>query len=97
MTKSPETSKEETMDAKEHKVDLTWHDKKSVEAVAALVTVRERSTAFDELQVNVQNLKDTHKNATPVKEWKSTTKNKKMTKKQEKYKKDKERKSKNSK
>ena len=68
MTKSPEINKEESMDTKEHKVALTQHNNKSVEAVAALVMIRERSTTFNDLQVNVHNLKYTHKNNMPVKE-----------------------------
>ena len=81
MTKSPENNKEETMDAEEHDVAQTQHTM-SIEAVDALVMIREHSTTFDDLQVK-----------TPIKEQKPTTK-KKRTKKQEKYKKDKERTSK---
>ena len=92
MMKTPENNKEETMNAKEHKVDLTRHNKKSVEAVDALVTIRERSMTFEDLQVNVRSLKDTHKNNKQVKVQKPTTKNEMTNKMQEKYKKDEERK-----
>ena len=87
------------MDAEEHNVALMQYNK-SVEAVAALVTIRERSTTFNDLQVNVHNLKDKHKNSLPINKQKPTMKNEKTTvkqekhKKQEKYKIDKERKSK---
>ena len=62
MMQTPENSKEETMKAKEHKVDITQHNEKSVEAVDALVTIRERSMTFKDLQVNISNLKDKNKN-----------------------------------
>jgi len=99
MTKSPENKKEDTMDAEEHDVVLTQYNE-SVEAVAALVMIRERSTTFDDSQVNIQNLKDKHKNSLPINKQKPTTKNEKTTvkqekhEKQEKYKIDEERKSK---
>ena len=46
--------------AKEHEVKLTQNNKNSVEAVDALATIRERSTTFKDLQVNVSKLKDKH-------------------------------------
>jgi len=60
--KTPENNKEQTMKAEEHEADLTRHNEKSVEALDALVTIRERSTTFEDSQVNVSNLKDKRDN-----------------------------------